>query len=287
MGVVPCAAEQKVMDTQAKPMPQFELFESEHVGALLLTALLSALLVALVRRSFLVPRGAAQRAIVCWGLAAVTAGALITDQVSRLIDGTWTFRETLPLHLCNIAVFVVAAALPLAARCAWRDKTGAGVLHGSRRERKWAQFLYELAYYWGIGGSTQALLTPDILEGFPHPIFVRFFVTHGGIVAGVMVMTFGCGLQPRRGSLARVWLVTQALAAVVMVVNALTGGNYMFLCGPPARASLYDYFGQWPYSLITLEIVGALVMALCYLPWWWLDRRERQASEVRPSQSTG
>jgi hypothetical integral membrane protein (TIGR02206 family) len=114
----------------------------------------------------------------------------------------------------------------------------------------------------------QALLTPDLNDAFPNPAYFAYFAEHGGIVVAVVVMTAGLGMRPGRGALWRVWLLTNALTIPIAAINAVLGSNYMFLCGPPENPSIYDYFGPWPWSLITLEVVGTAILALCYLPFW-------------------
>ena len=58
----------------------------------------------------------------------------------------------LPLHLCGMSVTLGAFML-------W-----------FRSYR-----LYEVLYFWGIGGPLVALLTPDVEQAFPHPVFLLFF----------------------------------------------------------------------------------------------------------------
>jgi uncharacterized membrane protein YwaF len=79
------------------------------------------------------------------------------------------------------------------------------------------------------------------------------------------------------GAPRRVWLTTLAVAVVVMGIDWLTGGNYMYLMGPPAHPSIIDYFGRWPWSLLTLVGVGTGLILLCYLPFWLTHRGARRA----------
>ena len=62
----------------------------------------------------------------------------------------------------------------------------------------WQQ-LYELAYFWGLGGTVQAVLTPDLDTRFPSFDFFRYFIAHGGIVVSVLAMTIGLRLRPQPG----------------------------------------------------------------------------------------
>jgi uncharacterized membrane protein YwaF len=200
----------------------------------------------------------------------------VAGQIRLIVGGTWTLQESLPLHLCDIAIPVVALALA----CAAGGPRPADAAVPSRLcgAEGLGQTLYELAYFWGVGGTTQALLTPDIDYSFPSLAYIRYFAGHGGILVSIVVLTIGLKMSPRPGSALRVWLVTNALAVVVILFNAAAGSNYMYLCGPPQRPSLYDYFGSWPWSLLTLEIVGTAILILCYAPFWLARQVGRRRS---------
>jgi len=289
----------------------FVAFEAAHLaalGAILLAAAALALLLRLLRGG---PGERVARASVCLGLAAVIVAVELIEHVWSAFAGLWSLERSLPLHLCDFAMFAAVVALlasafgrqpsawpgvgdprakpvacapgsagqvdqrqPAAAEGAKPVACAPGSAGGSRAQNGPA-IAYELAYFWALGGSTQAVLTPELESGFPHPAFVVFFTSHGAVLVAVAILTIGLGLRPRRGALLRTWAVTNALAAIVAGVNWLIAANYMYLCGPPLRPSLYDYFGPWPWSLLTLEAVGTLVLALLYAPFWIADRRRR------------
>src|SRR5947207_9702736 len=72
------------------------------------------------------------------------------------------WRKALPFHLCDWAMVAIIVAL----------------LTGRKR---WL----EVAYFWGIGGTAQAILTPDLKYAFPDIRFLSFFIAHSGIVIGI------------------------------------------------------------------------------------------------------
>ncbi len=160
--------------------------------------------------------------------------------------------DLLPLDLCDLTVFTTAAALFL------------------RRP-----FLYELAYFWGMGGTLQALLTPELQNGFPSLDFWFFFVPHGMVMVGVIYATAVLGLRPWPRSILRVFLCTAALAVLVTPVDWLLHANYLFLCRKPEAASLLNYLGPWPWYLLSLVPVTLAFLVLGYLPFWWKDRWAR------------
>ena len=116
------------------------------------------------------------------------AGILVLDRIFVLdVGGCMSGKSCagpmrLPMHLCDWATFAVIIAL------IWRGPLA-----------------YELAYFWGLSGTFQAVLTPDVSEAVTDPLFVSFFVSHCGIVVSVLFLTWGLGMRPRPGSiLARV-----------------------------------------------------------------------------------
>lgn len=239
---------------------RLELFGPDHLAALLVIAAAAVVLALLSRRSI------ARRAV-CWSLCAGLIGFEAGGWIRDVAVGTWTVQDSLPLHLCDLAIFACVAALAGAAR----------------RKSAGPSRLYELAYFWALGGTMQALFTPNIQDVFPSPAYILFFGSHGAVVAAVVVMTFGLGMRPGRGAILRVWLTTNGVAAVVMLVNWVVGANYMFLCDPPKRASLFSLFGTWPWSLLTLEIVGTVILVLLFLPFRLGSRRGADApGDARP-----
>lgn len=158
--------------------------------------------------------------------------------------GWYGFPDHLPLNLCDLTVWLtVAALLTLNSPC------------------------YELAYFIGVGGSSMALLTPDLWEDFPSYPTIYFFVAHGGLVAGVLYLTWARLSRPLPGCVWRVLGWLNAYACVIGVFNLVFKANYVYLCHKPANASLLDYFGPWPLYIVTGEVFALICFYLLWLPF--------------------
>jgi hypothetical integral membrane protein (TIGR02206 family) len=177
-------------------------------------------------------------------LAVVLLADLLTYTVSLAVGGTWHPSTSLPLALCDVAVVVAAAA------CWWR-----------------VPLLVELTYFWGLAGTLQAVLTPDLNAGFPHLVFFEYVVGHLAIVTAALFLVIGMGLVPRPGSVRRVFLVSVAYTAVVGVVDGATGANYMFLRRPPGEWTLLRLMGPWPWYVVTAAVVALGLFTLLDLPF--------------------
>ena len=150
--------------------------------------------------------------------------------VVPLADGSWSVHASLPLALCNMALLVAAGAC-------W--------------EPRW-QLAVELTYFWGLAGTLQAVVTPDLDVGFPQLEFFEFVVGHLGVVLAALYLVVGLRLRPRPGAVTRVFAVTAVYTAFVGWFDWLTGSNYMFLAAIPTTASLLSVLGPWPWYILTL-----------------------------------
>jgi hypothetical integral membrane protein (TIGR02206 family) len=234
------------------PSPRFVLFGPAHLTVLFLTFALPMFLAWLVRR----PGGERLAKPIAWTFAAV----LILDQVvmtSWAMAPGMNLKDNLPLHLCDWATFTCAAAL------VWRHRLS-----------------YELTFFWGLAGTLQAVLTPDLDVGFPDPGFFAFQIAHAGLIAAVLFLTLGLRMRPTFRSIGRAFLWLQVYAVVTALLNLLLGTNYGYLRHKPALPSLLDYLGPWPVYIVSLEILALVLFFLCYLPFAvadWMRRHDGSA----------
>lgn len=165
--------------------------------------------------------------------------------------GEWTIQTHLPFHLC--AVLVWTSLILLLTK---------------------NYHIYEFAYFLGIAGASQALLTPEAgIYGFPHFRVFQTIIAHGSIVTAALFMTLVEGFRPYWSSLKRVFLWTNIYMLIVMGINVLIGSNYLYTLHKPPSASLLDILGPWPWYLLAVEGVALVLCLFLYLPFAFRDRR--------------
>jgi hypothetical integral membrane protein (TIGR02206 family) len=149
-----------------------------------------------------------------------------------------------PLQLCDAAIFIAALALVL------------------RR-----QLLVEITYFWGLAGSLQALITPDLPQHFPSFPYFQYYMAHGGIVAAALFLVIGLHQWPRRGAVVRVVAITIGYVLLVGAIDVATGANYMYLRGKPPTASLFDLMGPWPWYVAWAALLGVALLVILDTPF--------------------
>jgi hypothetical integral membrane protein (TIGR02206 family) len=195
--------------------------------------------------------------IVTWTLGLALAADAVSYTIALGVAGSWSARTSLPLPLCDAAVLVAAAA------CFWR-----------------VPILVELTYFWGLAGTLQGVLTPDLSVAFPHLVFWQYVVGHLGIVFAAVFLVFGLRLTPRRGSVLRIFAVSVVYSTLVGLVDALTGANYMFLRRPPGEWTLLRILGPWPWYLFSAAGVALILFTLLDMPFWNSRHRAPSPSEA-------
>lgn len=233
--------------------PTFELFGVGHLVTLALVAGFGVGIPLVARR---LPDPWPRRIAV--GLAVCLLAWRAVEIAGRNILYQMPIRDQLPLHLCGILVFLSAWML-------WRQSYP----------------VFEVTYFWAIGGTFQALVTPDLPVGFPHPVYISFFISHGLLILATLYAVLVFRFRPRPVSILKAWLAVNVYALLITPVNLLLDTNYLFLRGKPAAASLLDHFGPWPWYLLVLEGLALMIFALCYLPFWVQDLRGSAERNVR------
>ena len=130
--------------------------------------------------------------------------------------------------------------------------------------RRW----FEVAYFWGIGGTLQAILTPNLRYGFPDIRFISFFVSHSGIIVGVVFLMLTKRLRPYPMSIVRVFCWAEVYFVSAMIVDHFTQVNYGFLLHKPEAFSLLSYLSDSrPLYLLEMHLLALVFFAVLYLPF--------------------
>ncbi len=219
----------------------FSFFSKHHINALLVLVGIY-ILIFLFRKKLRNPKIDVK---MCY----IIAAALILQEISlsiwRAYNGAWHPGTSLPLHLCGASIVLSAIMLI--------NKN---------------YILFEINYFWGLGGAIQALLTPDIgMYGFPHYRFFQFFTSHGLIIVAVLYMVFVHQYTPKHRSIWKVFGITLIYTVFIAFFNLIFKGNYLFICWKPENGSIMDVMGPWPWYIGPLAMVAIISFYIWYAPF--------------------
>jgi len=164
--------------------------------------------------------------------------------VQQAIEYSLSWEYSLPLELCNLVLVACLVSL-------FRP----------------SQLTVEISYFWGLGGVLQAIVTPDLGQGFPSWDFILFFWGHGATLLAIVFLISGGHFRPRKRSVIRMMIALNIYGLVVGAIDAIMRWNYGYLCRKPSMPSLMDFLGPWPWYLLSIEFIAFLTFLLLDLPW--------------------
>lgn len=186
-----------------------------------------------------------------WSLGLAAYAAMAAQELILLLDGRLRWSNALPLHLCSLMGLLTLPMLLTRRRMLWH----------------WSLFL-------GMPGAALALLFPSILAtSQPEVTALAFHLLHC-VVLLAPLLPFSLGIRPRPSGAVCSMLFLLVLGFIDLGVNALTGGNYLFLEAPASGTPL-AWMARRGVSAYRLMLAGAtlLVLGAEALAVWLAERK--------------
>ena len=177
-----------------------------------------------------------------------------TYHLWMLLNGSWHVSHAIHLELCGISLILTVILLLI------RNK-----------------LIYEILLFTALLGASQALFTPLLNYDFPHFRFFHFFYTHLMIIWVPLYFTWAKGYRPSIWSVLKLFIFLNVLMPVIMFINKLVGGNYMFLRHKPRSASLLDVLGPYPWYILSLE---GLLISFSLIVWFLFREKAVKKAKV-------
>jgi hypothetical integral membrane protein (TIGR02206 family) len=171
-----------------------------------------------------------------------------------IINDSWNVSYAIPLELCSISLILTVILLTTKAR-----------------------IIYEILIFTALLGASQALFTPLLNYDFPHFRFFHFFYSHLMIIWVPLYFTWAKGYRPTIWSVCKLFIFLNILMPIIMFINNLVDGNYMFFNHKPNSASLLDFLGPYPWYILSME---GLLISLSLIVWLIFREKIAKKTEV-------
>ncbi len=187
----------------------------------------------------------------------IIALELIKPFLWHSMDYPWI--RLLPIHMCSLSGFFI------------------GIFLLTNR-----RLFFEVAFFWGIGGGINALITPDVTMTFPDPKYVLFFLGHGLLMVNIGYACIALSNRPTFHSVKNGIFFSLGALPFIYIINLLLGppANYWYLGAKPTEGqSIMDFFPDPPLHIPLLVIIGAFLFLLIYSPYWVYDKLKKPDAE--------
>ncbi|GJM18000.1 MAG: hypothetical protein DHS20C14_02130 [Phycisphaeraceae bacterium] len=227
----------------------FQAFTGAHAIVAAVCVALIVGSVVLGRRWRDTPKEKRLRFIWIWTTILWQTGAVVWWLLPANFDPT----SSLPIHLCDLAAWLAPITL-------------------------WTQhrMLRPLLYFWGVGLSTQAFVTPVLTQGYEHAEFWMFWIGHLQIVGSAVYDAAVLGYRPTFAHWWRVGIFNIAFAALMVLMNeiivpacfACGGTNYWYVGRMlPESKTLLNALGPWPGRVFWLMLLAETAQLIAWIPW--------------------
>jgi hypothetical integral membrane protein (TIGR02206 family) len=166
-------------------------------------------------------------------------------QAATLWPSRFDYRASLPLHICDIVMFVA----PLALLLHWRS-------------------LRVIGYFWGLGLSSISFIYPDLWFGPAHFQFWVFWAGHAAIVGSALYDITGCGFRPKWHDYRFIAWFSLAYVAIIFPIDWAFHLNYGYIGKTfGGQRSPVDFLGTWPWRVPLMVLMALATMFALLLPW--------------------
>ena len=192
-------------------------------------------------------------------IAVLLLANLTSDPITLAATGHLTV-DHLPLHMCSIGGFIVAA-------------------HAFKR--KHSDILAALTYAVSFPGAVLALLTPNwSVLPFLNFFGISSFVYHFLLITYPFMLIAG-GYRPQFGHLRPALPFVVAAVALIFALNKLLGTDFLFINGGKTvgwLSAMSDIFGIYGYLWI-FPVAVTLLWTIEFLPFYLAKRHSQTHKE--------
>jgi len=195
----------------------------EHIIPIVIAIVVSIFLINYSKRQFSLK----QKQTLLHATGVCVSLTIIIFHLYHIIIGAYNFKTDLPLFLCSFMALIIPIF--------------------TYYRKYW---MYEILLFWIIAGTSQAVITPDIPEGFPSLNYFRYWIIHLGLLFVIFYATFVFGMRPVLKSIFKSVVALMLYMVLMIFANYMLDANYSYLNYKPESASVLDYLGEWPWYLI-------------------------------------
>lgn len=101
-------------------------------------------------------------------------------------------------------------------------------------------------------------------------------MVHLGLLIIIFYATFVFKMKPKLKSVFKSFFALQIYVIIMIVINFILKANYFYLNEKPKSTSILDYFGEWPFYIIIVQIIMIPLFLIIYLAFYLRAKRGKK-----------
>ena len=234
---------------------QFTILGTYHVITLLIIIVLAVIFPLYYKNKALILR---ERMAGILGLGILSLEFLKPFIWHHIFAYDWIL--VIPIHMCNLSALLIGTFLLTKKR-----------------------LLYEVAFFWGIGGGMMALITPNVEYTFPDSEYMMFFFGHGLLIITIGYASIALENRPTIKSVSNGIGISLITLPVIYLINVALGSpaNYWYLGARPEGNNIMNFLPDPPMHIPLTILISFIFFCLIYLPFWLYDKAKEGAESTR------
>ncbi len=177
-----------------------------------------------------------------------TAGLMFLNMkvyyIAALLDGTYTYKEHLPLHFCFMSGYFFMYIL----------------ITNNKK-------MFKYAYFFSFIGPLPAILLPDIICGFDRFIFYQFFISHHIYLLASLYCLFVLKWTVTKIDVIKSFVIANIYFVLVLIFNIIFETNYIMTTElPPHIPELFPFVKYFNYPIVWLYLAGIVAIIIACIP---------------------
>ena len=191
----------------------------------------------------------------------IVAGIMFTNMAiyygQKILDGTWSYKEHLPLHFCFISGYLFMYALV--------------TNHKS---------MFKFVYFFSFAGPLPAILLPDLTCGPDRFIFWQFFFSHHFFLTASIYVLYVLEWKITYLEAFKAFIAANIIFALVFGLNQVIGSNYIMTTNLPAHImKLFPFLSYINIPILWLELAGIAACFIAFIPLFFLYRSQESSKD--------
>ncbi len=122
-----------------------------------------------------------------------------------------------------------------------------------------------------MAGCSQSLFTPDVGGPFPSVVSIRYWLSHTALLQCFLYVIVVYKMRPYLKDILKSMLWFNIYLVLVGALNYPLGTNFLYLREKPPVPTMLDYLGEFPWFLLTGQLVAIALFFIVYLPFLFID----------------
>lgn len=170
----------------------------------------------------------------------------------KVIDGSWTYMEHLPLHFCYISGYLFMLTM-------------------FTKNKK----LFKYVYFFSFAGPFPAMILPDLVCSVDRFIFYQWFISHHFFTISAVYVLFVLKWKVEKKDALKAIIAANIIFITIFLFNLVFDTNYIMTEQLPEYIiRLFPFITLIDFPTVWLEIVGILSIAVAYIPVHILNKKK-------------